>query len=437
MGWAWKLMSDLALEASLSGTVYLYDINYKSAQKNEQIGNRLYARADCKGKWKYKAVKTIEQSLEKADFVVISILPGTFDDMDRDISISEKYGIYHSVGDTTGPAGFTRALRTIPVYAEFAEKIKNICPDAWVINYTNPMSLCVAALYKSFPAIKAFGCCHEVLGTKELLADILFKIHNIKASAGEIKINVKGINHFTWVDEASYQTINLINDYKKFAEDYFTGYQTEKNQSGDLVFQQAHRVQFDLFKKYGIIAAAGDRHLAEFHPDPYLKNTASVKQWKFNLTPISWRRQNLTERKQKSDLLADGRKEINLEPSGEEGVQQIKALLGLQDIITNVNLPNNGQVPGIPAGAIVETNAVFTRNSIRPVWAGRLPDKLEVMISRQVNNLKLVLEASLEKSFKKYFSAIENDPLALISGSDLKLLAQELTGKEKYFHNNK
>ena len=159
-GWAWTLMNDLAKAEDMSGSVYLYDIDFEAAQHNEIIGNKI------DGGWKYVAAKTIGEALTEADFVIISILPATFDEMEYDVHAPEKYGVYQSVGDTTGPGGFFRALRTVPMIREIARAVKEYCPSAWVINYTNPMAICVKSLYEEFPEIKAFGCCHEVFGTQ-------------------------------------------------------------------------------------------------------------------------------------------------------------------------------------------------------------------------------------------------------------------------------
>ena len=164
-------MSDLARAEDMCGTVYLYDIDYEAARKNEVIGNRIKELSDCRSPWVYKAVKIIDEALTDADFVVISILPGTFREMESDVHTPEKYGIYQSVGDTTGPGGVIRALRTIPMIEEIALAVKKNCPGAWVINYTNPMTLCMQGLYSVFPEIKAFGCCHELFGTQKFLAE--------------------------------------------------------------------------------------------------------------------------------------------------------------------------------------------------------------------------------------------------------------------------
>ena len=174
-GWAWNLMSDLAVEPDLCGTVKLYDIDMEAAKHNEIIGNRLKGREDVKGNFTYEAVSTLKDALTGCDFVVLSILPGTFDEMESDVHAPEKYGIYQSVGDTVGPGGIIRALRTLPYYIEFAEAIKEYCPEAWVINYTNPMTMCVQMMYKVFPEIKCFGCCHEVFGTQKVIAAMVQK----------------------------------------------------------------------------------------------------------------------------------------------------------------------------------------------------------------------------------------------------------------------
>ena len=168
-GWAWTFMTDLALEPALNGTICLYDIDRPAAEQNEIIGNRVSKRDDAVGKWHYVVKNSLGEALEGCDFVVISILPGTFNEMESDVHLPERLGIYQSVGDTAGPGGIIRALRTIPMFVEIAEAIRKYAPDAWVINYTNPMAMCVKTLYNVFPEIKAYGCCHEVFGTQKIL----------------------------------------------------------------------------------------------------------------------------------------------------------------------------------------------------------------------------------------------------------------------------
>ena len=132
-GWAWTFMNDLALEPQLEGEIRLYDIDIPAARNNEAIGNSLLVRPEALGKWRYKVCDELKEALTGADFVIISILPGTFDEMEVDVHMPERHGIYQSVGDTAGPGGAIRAMRTLPEFKKFAEAIRDYCPEAWVL----------------------------------------------------------------------------------------------------------------------------------------------------------------------------------------------------------------------------------------------------------------------------------------------------------------
>ncbi len=413
-GWAWTFMTDLALEPALSGTICLYDLDKQAAKNNEIIGNRLQNRKEVCGKWKYTVASDLKEAMTGADFIIISILPGTFDEMESDVHLPESLGIYQSVGDTAGPGGIVRALRTIPMFTKIAEAIKEYAPKAWVINYTNPMSLCVKTLYHVFPEIKAFGCCHEVFGTQKLLKHITEESLGIKDIKREdIYVNVLGINHFTWFDHASYKGIDLIPVYRDYIDSHFEeGYHENDNNWANSMFDCYHRVKFDLFRKYGLIAAAGDRHLAEFMPgEEYLKDPGTVKEWKFALTTVAWRKEDLQNRLAKSQRLVNG-EEVELKPSGEEGILLIKALCGLERVISNVNIPNKDQqITNLNSNDIVETNAVFERDSIRPIIAGTLPEDVLNLIKPHVVNHEAVLKAALTCDKSLVVKAFLNDPL--------------------------
>lgn len=413
-GWAWTFMTDLAMEPSMSGTIRLYDIDREAAEKNKVIGNALTAREDSKGEWNYEVYDSLESALTGVDFIVISILPGTFDEMQSDVHLPERHGIYQSVGDTAGPGGLVRALRTLPMYVTIAEAIKKYSPKAWVINYTNPMSLCVKVLYHVFPEIKAFGCCHEVFGTQKVLKAAVEEVCGVEnVERSDIHVNVLGINHFTWFDKASYKGYDLFPVYEEFIKRHPDGYNDPDRNWANSTFNCAHLVKFDLFKRFGAIAAAGDRHLAEFMPgDSYLKDPETVKSWKFGLTTVDWRKENLKERLEKSDKLYKGEEQVELKPTGEEGILLIKALCGLTRVVSNVNIPNTyGQIPNLPATAVVETNAVFSKDAIAPVFAGALPENILPLVKVHTDDHELILKAALECDKEAAFTAFMNDPL--------------------------
>ena len=436
-GWAWGLMSDLATAGDISGDVYLYDIDFEAAKANEVIGNRYNGADGAISKWNYKAVETIEEALLGADFVVISILPGTFDEMESDVHTPEKYGIYQSVGDTTGPGGIVRAMRTIPMFEKIGKSIKKYSPDAWVINYTNPMTLCVKTLYRVFPEIKAFGCCHEVFGTQKFLIKMINEFFGEEATREDVKVNPVAVNHFTWLTEAKYKNFDLFPHYAKMCEKYADGYLGKGAVDSNWLnnhFASQERVKMDLFKKFGYIAAAGDRHLAEFCEGKwYLESPERVKEMRFGLTPVSWRKENLEERLEKSRKLLSGKIKIEIKNTGEEGVNQMRALLGLHDLITNVNIPNRGQIPNLPIGAVVETNAVFRSDSVTPVFAGEVPKEIYPLVSRICAEQELVSEAIAERNIEKIFIAFANDPLVTCGIEDARKLFDEMIDNTKNY----
>jgi len=438
--WAWKFMTDLALEDQITGTIRLYDIDEKAARANEAIGNHLMARPESKGGWKFETKHSLKEALTGADFVVISILPGTFDEMESDVHLPERLGIYQSVGDTAGPGGLIRALRTIPMFVEIAEAIRDYSPKAWVINYTNPMSLCVKTLYRVFPEIKAFGCCHEVFGTQKMLAGICEESCGVSGiDWHDIHVNVLGINHFTWFSDASYKGIDLFPVYRKYIDEHFEeGYQLPGEDWRDSTFRCANRVKMDLFNRFGLIAAAGDRHLAEFMPgDEYLKDPETVESWKYRLTSVAWRKQDLEERLERSRKLQAGEEEIELEPTGEEGILLIKALCGLTRVVSNVNIPNTAcQITNLPATALVETNAVFERDQIHPIVAGSLPEDVKALILPHVENHETILKAALTCDKELVVKAFMNDPLVKghqCSEQDVRTLVDDMIANTKAY----
>ena len=437
-GWAWKLMTDLAMADDISGEIALYDIDYEASKKNEIIGNRIKDMDECKSVWNYSAAKTIDEALYGANFVIISILPGTFDEMYSDVHTPEEYNIYQAVGDTTGPGGIIRALRTIPMYEVIAKAIEKNCPEAWVINYTNPMAVCVNTLYRVFPKIKAFGCCHEVFGTQKLLAKMLSEmcgIENVKRE--EIITNVIGVNHFTWITSAQYRNIDLFSHYREFCLKYADdGY---KNGADDNwmnnSFQSEEKVKMDLFLRYGFIAAAGDRHLAEFcNKTWYLESPERVKDMHFGLTSVEYRKKDWAKKFEKSERMVKGEDTFEFSNSGEDGVNQIRALLGLHNFVTNINIPNIGQIPNLPKGVVVESNATFRANSAVPVFAGDVPVELYSMLSRLAGEQELTVRAGLERDFDLAFQAFVQDPLCSnLTISDAKKLFDKMTENTKAY----
>lgn len=424
--WARVFMNDLALTGDLSGEIALYDIDVPAAERNKKIGERINECEAAVSRWDYTVCENIDDALRGADFVACSILPGTFDEMAADVHLPEQYGIYQSVGDTVGPGGVLRAMRTVPIYEFFAGKIRDICPDAWVINLTNPMYICTKTLYDVFPDVKAFGCCHEVFGTEDFLCDVAKEMLGIpRPNRREIYVDASGINHFTWITEARLGEVDLLALLPEFTAKYFeTGYPADISGSP---FKGGNKVKMDLYRRFGVLGAAGDRHLVEFMNGAwYIKDEEDVEKWKYHLTSVDYRKNDMREKIESSEKIASGEEPPVLKKSSEELISMMRSLLGLDRIVTNANVINRGQMPDLPSSCIVETNCEFSSNSLKPILARRLPPAVLNLVLRNAMNFETTYYGIKERDLDVIFEAFVNQPLC----SSLPLCeARELFGK--------
>lgn len=416
--WARTLMVDLALESDLNGHINLYDIDFQAAKMNETLGNWIGTHSEAHSSWNYNAVETLPQALRDADLVIISIQPGSFDLMAHEIGVAEKYGMYFPVGDTTGVPGLMRGLRSAITFAGFAREIATHCPEAWVINYTNPMTICTRTLTKVEPELKVFGCCHEVFGTQDILAELAQLSLNLpdKPVRDQIRVNVLGINHFTWIDSANYQDtdlLELLRDHIQKA-DVLRPYTRKEIEDKEDYYYDARQIKFELFKRYGVLAAAGDRHLAEFVPG-FTASPEELFRWGVIRTPVSYRIKTWDEIGKQVPQIIERQIPFELKQSDEEAILQIKALLGMGDLTTNVNKRNVGQVSNLPSDVVVETNARFSQDRVDPISAGALPPGVETIVSTHVNNQEMIVEAALTGDENLAFQAIYNDPCTTVA----------------------
>ena len=464
-GWAHNCFSDLLAQDKLEGELRLYDIDVPAAERNLQYFNKLVKHnpKKIKSQWECKVVNDIDQALSGADFVIMSILPYTLDNMAVDVHYPEKYGIWQSVGDTVGAAGYSRALRTIPAYIFFAKSIREYCPKAWVINYTNPMSMCINTLYREFPEINAFGCCHEVFGTKNLLCRIAgmylalseegrraFLASELAAVKAELKkqgesftrlrafkqlkrtdisANVQGVNHFTWINRASYGELDLLEIYGAYIK-MFRENNAKVLASRAPAFIKRMRnnqnVKYTLFEQTGVAAAAGDRHLAEFVPEQFLTG-AHVWRLGFVLTPVSLRKLFDGVRTFATKLAATPFYSPKVKCTDEEGVAQMTAICGLKDMVTNVNIPNRGQQGNIVRDAAVETDALFSLGSVVPLDAGDMTPETVTMVNVHARNQLEFVDAYFRRDKATLVDIFCRDPMvARIGREDGEKLFEEL-----------
>jgi alpha-galactosidase len=416
--WARDLITELALTPRLKGQIDLYDLNHGAALRNVAVAGRIYGRPEAVTRFRVRAVRRLADALTGADFVILSIEPGPTEMRFADIVIPQRHGILQPVGDTTGPGGIARALRAIPLYHQFGRAIAEYCPRAWVINYTNPMTLCTAALYAGAPGIKAFGCCHEVFHTQHDLARFVADWFGVpRPPRRAINLDIAGVNHFTWTTAATWEGHDLFPRLREMVADPAC-FRSRRAYALDLKrrqswFEYSGRVALDLFRRFGALGSAGDRHLVEFVPW-FATSEENLHRWGVILTPYAYRiaRSRLPDK----ELAHYSRTPIKA--SEEEGVRMIEALLGLEPLDTNVNLPNRGQMADVPLGAVVETYAQLRRDRATPVVAKSLPPGAQALVRRIIDVQALTLRAALTRDVGLAFQALLADPLVRIPTDD-------------------
>lgn len=413
--WAIQFMKDLAYNTMTHGTLVLYDIDKEAARNNIAVANQVFAVNKSEGRFNVIAIDDLGEALSGCDMVIISIEPGKTECRYGDLVLPEQYGILQSVGDTTGPGGIMRARRALPIFFDLAKKIEQFCPDAWVINYTNPMTLCTAALYKAFPAIKALGCCHEVFHTQNFLARKVSQWFGVATpDRREIKIDLTGVNHFTFVTKAFWQGHDLMTRLVEEVQDPATfadGTEIAKERlANEKWFDCDQKIALAFLRDFGALGAAGDRHLAEFVPY-FLTSDENLHTYGVIRTPYEWRMRQAKEKRGK--MFKD--EDLKAVLSDEEGVDIMRSLMGDKCMVTNINRPNEGQISYLPKGRIVESNGLISEDSIRPIVATDPPLAVQNLIKQVSDVQEMTLEAIYNHDDNLLFTAFLSDPLMNLS----------------------
>jgi galacturan 1,4-alpha-galacturonidase len=413
LNWAPVLMGDLAADPRLAAEVRLYDPDHAAAERNARLGAR-FAEVAVGRPAKWRAVRDLGDALDGADLVVVSILPGSLEDMAADIGIPARYGIPQAVGDTVGPGGFVRALRAVPMMLQIGRAIRTHAPDAFVCNLTNPMSVLTDALHRAHPGIRAWGECHEVTKLRRQVAWIA----NQEAGGAQhgfrdVAVNVVGINHFTFATGIRLDGRDMMADWAEFARAHADrGWHEAVPDSDDehaRYFSSRSRVKFDLHRRFGLAPAAGDRHLAEFLPaQEYLDDAAG---WGFALTPVDYRKRDRAARRARAEAMIEGRIIPAAKRSDEAMLDQFAALMGAAPHVSNVNLPNRGQIAGLPQGTVVETNARFTQDGIEAIPAGAIPGPLAGIVADHAARQRALVDAVVGDDYGALFPLFASDPL--------------------------
>ena len=415
--WGPKIILDVALKPELrGGTLVLHDINAEALDDMFDWGEKALNQADAN--LLLEKTLRVEDALEGADFVVLSISTGGLDATALDLEIPAQYGVVQTVGDTVGPGGHFRALRNIPVVVEIARTMERICPDAVLLNLTNPLTALTRAVTKA-TSIKAVGLCHELFSTLGMLSKMF------DAPEESINVRVAGVNHFIWVTDVSVRGRDVTEEAFRRISGGEAREIALADSAGDTdPFVNTWGFRTELCGLYGYLPAAGDRHLCEFVPG-YLSDEKERERLDLRVTTVDVRRERVAADRESVRRMVRGDEPIPTGPSREEISDIMAAVWTGEDSVNIVNLPNAGQVRDLPLGAVVETYGTLNGTGASGIVFGELPPPVAALVHPHVFNQEAAVMAGLTGDRDLAFRTFVNDPL-VASQADARALFDEM-----------
>lgn len=425
--WAPTIVRDIIFKQGLDKTgleIRLWDLDMPRAKAIESLFTAMLKT------WKVeyaivKACKSKEEALTNVDFVIIAISTGRLPAMKHDLAIPEKYGVYHTVGDTAGPGGWSRALRNIPVFQQYAEDIKSLSSNAFVLNYTNPMTPLTMVLSRTLGWGKVVGLCHGLFESREELMQI-FELKDEK----ELHLTFGGVNHFFWVLDFK---VRGQPGYPMLREKIGSGTYQDlvKSTTPDAMgFTSNRLLASELFAQFGYLPYVGDRHTSEF-VTPFITNKEVMERYKIVRTTIDEREGWYKAAEKKIKTWTEGRKfegkALSKKPSRETAADIIKAIAfneGFSDVVNTVNV---GQIDNLPHGSVVETPGYIDGSGIVPLTVGPLPEPIRAVCAPHAAVQIEIVESTLSGDIDRALQALMADPCcAHLTPSEVRKMGLEL-----------
>ena len=422
IGFTRKLVQDLlTFPAFDDAHIALMDINKDRLEFIKKAVDRIVAE----GKYHATVTATMDrvEALKGADGVVTTILAGECDVWQHDILIPKKYGVDTNVGDTRGPSGIFRFLRTINPIMDIAADIDRYCPNAVYLNYTNPMAMLCRTVQGKYPKMMASGLCHSVQGTIGMLAEWLDVPKN------EIVYKCMGINHQAFYTVLRHNNTDLYPRLRELIMNNEEVYNRDQ-------------VRNEMFLKLGYYVTESSGHNSEYNQwfrkrdDLIEKYCTHSTNWNPGLHAFSLdmrRERKADPDKQYNDFLA---KPFEAIKSYEWAADIFNARIGDgKPFVFNGNVINHGSIPNLPEDACVEIPVVADKMGFKATVAGKLPDHLAVLANTTARIENLAIEAAMKKSKDLVYYAVYNDPLssAVCSLDEIKRMCDELFEVNKDF----
>jgi alpha-galactosidase len=412
-----RLTADILTFSALADTEFaLVDVDPERLKYAERITDEILRRGGYR-QARYMASTDRRAVLAGADVVIVSILVGGFAAIEHEIDIPRRYGVDQAIGDTLTPGGIMRCLRTLPELVAIGRDVMDLCPNAWVLNYTNPMAMLCWGLDRAVPGIRLVGLCHSVQHTTRLWAK------RLKLPYDEVEYDCAGLNHQAWITRFSHDGIDRLPDIREAAE------------RPELWRHDSSRMEY--VKHFGFAVTEMSGHNSEYSPW-FRKSPALVARycpgggWNGGSGFIK----TLYDRPDWRDTMesmASGERPVDLTRSDEYGAAIVNALAGGGSVRIFGNVPNERAgdgllVDNLPGDACVEVACDVDAAGLRPRHYGRLPSHLAAINANQVNVQRLAVDAALAADPEAVFQAMALDPLtgAVCTLDEIRAMTREL-----------
>jgi alpha-galactosidase len=414
-----RLTADILTYEAFEGAHFsLVDVDPERLTYAEQITKRIFKEGGYT-KATVSAHKDRAEALKDADYVIISILVGGYEAIQAEIDIPMKYGIDQCIGDTLTPGGIMRCLRTLPALQDMAHDIMRICPQAHVLNYTNPMSMLVWGMQEAEPDLKLVGLCHSVQGGAKEWAK------RLEVPLEEVNYVCAGINHQAFYLTFEHNGKDMLPQIRKLAlkPEIWKGDST----------------RMEYLKHFGYPVTESSGHGSEYNPW-FRKNAETVARY-CDSSHHGWNGEHGFIKKlyarpdwrEDMQRMANWEKPVSLERSHEYGSMIVNAIeTGVPTVIYG-NVKNNGAIENLPDDCIVEVPCLVDKNGVQPVKIGTVPSHLAALNKKQVEVQRLAVEAVQTGDPEKVFQAMCMDPLTGMSATldSIRAMTRELMEAQK------
>ena len=389
-----NVLGDCMLTPCLEDSVLaLYDIDPQRLDESRlmltAINNNLGGKARIES---YCGVENRKDALRGASYVVNAIQVGLYEPCTvTDFEVPKKYGLRQTIADTLGIGGIFRALRTIPVMMDFARDMQEVCPDAWFLNYTNPMAMLTGAMQR-YSGIKTIGLCHSVQVCTQRLMEHLDMPYDDR-----VQWDIAGINHQAWLLQITRNGEDLYPEIKRRAAAI-----TEKHDD---------MVRFEIMKRFGYYVTESSEHNAEYTPY-FIKDKYPELIDRFNIPLDEYPRRCLKHiadwGRQRDELTKNPN--LSHERSNEYASRIMEAMETNKPYKIGGNVINNGLITNLPQNACVEVPCLVDASGVTPCYVGALPEQCAALNRTNINVQLLTIEAAMTLRKDKIYQAAMLDP---------------------------